>query len=46
MAGKTLALISFKYAGISSKFSLRFFDKLYLFACKCISHAKHEKKPM
>ena len=46
---KNLALISFKY-GISSyyslQFSLRFFYNPYLFACKCIPHAKYEKNPL
>ena len=45
--GKSLALISFKY-GVSGyyslQFSLRFFYNPYLFACKCIPHAKYEKK--
>ena len=47
--GKNLALISFKY-GVSSyhslQFPLRFFYNPYLFACKCIPHAKYEKNPI
>ena len=47
--GKNLALIFFKY-GVSSsyslQFSLRFLYNPYLFACKCIPHAKYEKRPI
>ena len=47
--GKNLTLISFKY-GVSSyyslRFSLRFFYNPYLFACKCLPHAKYKKNPI